>query len=305
MLLYFDIDLESFVSSPGSRSALTQIEFMRDALAQVEIAVCQDAAVIELDETQVEAVELAFKVVGDFDSDPRARAMGWTKTGAGESTRYQLGWSFITEPLNDDFGVGAGVDVSFVDLYVELYFRYDGRSVRSRRCTARVNNNVVRDEDGTPEQVPGAEAEYFKFTIAQTLTNEQKAQKRQDLGLGSAATADAGGFATAEQGELADSALQSIDNGLVNTAIGENAAASRDALQLGDFSPVVHASLYLGGSGAPLFSVPELTLAWDDGAVHLQPPATLSGDFFPRLPASNDTLSTVGVSVALAIALGS
>lgn len=207
MNLYFDVDARRFISAPGTRDIVSVLDFKRGDTLPVAVRFVSGTVVVEIDPSPATAAtgRLAMKPVGSFDVEPTAGAASWVKTGTGTSTYYTFDLLLNTEDLNTLLGVGEAADVSSVQLNFEMeYILEDGSVISSNTILATVYNDVNRDEDNTPINLPDADdwltARAVRFDEAQTLSNAQKAQAAANLGFATYATLELANTGLAEIG---------------------------------------------------------------------------------------------------------
>lgn len=103
-------------------------------------------------------------------------------------------------------------------------------------------------------QIDTIGAKSVRTDIEQTFTDPEKEQARDNIGLGSAAVADASDFATNEQGEKADTAVQPETLGYVTPfefgGVGDGIAVDTTPVKLAFAnSQLTKRPVYLGGKG--------------------------------------------------------
>lgn len=152
MRLYFDLDLRSFVTSPGTRDILSSLSFKRGDNFEVVVQFIQDAVVQELDGAATG--KLGLKPTDDFDTDPVAIDEAWTKAGTGTDTTYTFQLDLFTTELEALFTTADQVSTS---LNLELEYIISGVRTSSNSVLTTVFNDVIKDGDATPTSLPSAE----------------------------------------------------------------------------------------------------------------------------------------------------
>ncbi len=111
-----------------------------------------------------------------------------------ESQTYRKSFDALTEGINALLGIAAGVANTVTSKSCEGQFSYrtsdqdewqDGEPFE-----VTLVNSLRNEEDGTPAATPTPDGEWVAHGHAQTLTDDQKAQARENIGVGEGTIAD-------------------------------------------------------------------------------------------------------------------
>lgn len=143
------------VTAPGVAQEIDGLDLKRSAYAGVEVVFSREGAVVELanDATGI----FGLKEPGKYDApDFVTGALAWIKTGTGAATVYTFIFSLINTDLNALFLVDANEenDVETVTLMGEIEWISGGVENRTQTLAVRIQNNVIRGEEGVPTLPP-------------------------------------------------------------------------------------------------------------------------------------------------------
>jgi hypothetical protein len=195
MKLYIDLDTLTLVAGPTDRRAVARLETKRGDHTPMEIRFLRAGVPVRLDPD----TGLAFgcKPNGKFDTEPVVFADDFAQSEIPESPDPDADphWtgapSFHTEPLDELFLIDEDPDNDppHIDLMAEFTWSAPGAPgpTTTRTISVRVLNDVIRDAEGSPTNLPTPDAwlsaRAVRYDIAQDLTDPQKTQARENIGL--------------------------------------------------------------------------------------------------------------------------
>jgi len=165
MRLFVDLDLLQLVRAQNDRQPVTNLEYKRGDTTPLEIGFVRSGVLTALPTDAV--LTFALKVKGQYDSDPLVLFNDFT--AGTDPITYTGAPSFNTVELNTALHVDSDGtnDLAFIDLMGELSWAVaDVDPVSIKTFTARVNNDVVRGDEGLPVKLPGpAESRMLKRKV--------------------------------------------------------------------------------------------------------------------------------------------
>ena len=210
MRVFIDLDLAALIQGPNNRTLLPRLTFKRGDATRIEVRFVRDGEIVALPGTPT--ISFGMKPVGIFDTDPVVFENDFTKDDTDPTdVFYDATPSLNTAPLNDLlFKDGdPSNDISFVDLNAEFSWREGSDAPNSTRTTpARVENDVIRGDEGTPTELPTPEdwldARAVRHDGPQSLAAANRKTARENiLALGALDdiefVSDGGGFPTSAQ----------------------------------------------------------------------------------------------------------
>ena len=164
MNLYFRSDTLALISSPEFRQALGGHGVTRGDTPELRVQFVRMSDGVIIDPFGPDyTMNFSAKEVGVFDGLPLV-AVGTavrTSTIAGTAPNevetdvaYTFTPSFNTAELNTELNVGEGTDADHIDLNAQFEFLKDGVRTSTQRFTLRVDNDVVRETDLLPDDLP-------------------------------------------------------------------------------------------------------------------------------------------------------
>ena len=148
--LYIDLDTQTLVSGLGTRTPVPEIRFKRGDSARIEVQFFRGVTPLQL--TAGATGKFALKELNKYDSDPVVSG-NWTLEGAGALALYVFSPNFNTEALNDLLFHGDADednDVASVVLMGEIEWIVGAAIYSTRTVRVIVDNDVIKDTDGTP-----------------------------------------------------------------------------------------------------------------------------------------------------------
>ncbi len=131
------------------------MNYKRGASPQESVQFYNGSSVVELPAGATG--KFAIKPFGKYDSEPLAFAESWTKVGSGSETYYRFDLSFATAAINQllsAFDENQNNDKSSIQAMAEIQWIIDGKVYKSQTVPVTIENDIVRDEDGTPLENP-------------------------------------------------------------------------------------------------------------------------------------------------------
>lgn len=159
MLFFIDLDSLELVKAASDRSRVSQVDLKRGDSALFELVFVRSGIVQQLTDGNV--ITFGAKERKKYDSTPVILHDDFDLTGSGDTAKYLGTPSLNTEPLNNLLlidGVTTN-DLEYIDLMAEFSWKIgEGAPTSTRTFVLRVNNDVIRDDDGTPAQLPDPDA---------------------------------------------------------------------------------------------------------------------------------------------------
>ena len=159
MLLDIDLDLnDRLISGPGVKDKLPLVEFKRDTNGRIDVRFWSRSLQVELSSDA--AGECGIKPAGEYDADPLVQSTSWTKTGTGATTIYTFFPVINGVALTDLLGSGDADTSNDLPLIVgmfEIKWIADSKKHRTQTVPATIDNDVLKDTDGTPLALPTPE----------------------------------------------------------------------------------------------------------------------------------------------------
>lgn len=182
MKLFYDRDLGYLIQSFGSKAKLSVLEAIRTAAGPLELQFTRGTVLDTLPNAAV--VGAVVKEVGSFDGDSIVPACTLIKDSNGlfvgvlnlESVVINTALAVDGNPSND---------ITSVIKTFAIGFSADGiaEPVSSQPIALTISNNPYRGTETTPAALPTPDGEWVAHGHAQTLTDEQKAQARSNIGV--------------------------------------------------------------------------------------------------------------------------
>ena len=173
MILYFDLDINRFITRPGFVDAVRRVEFKRGDAANVSLVFLRDNNIVEL--APGAEIRFGIKEVGRYDDDAIVFFSDWQLV----TLAYVGSPNFNTEGINALlFNDGdADNDVAFLDAMLEISYTEDGGLSwnSSDTVSARIHNDVIRGDEGVPlagdPAYPSAQAFVDVVSASQTYAS--------------------------------------------------------------------------------------------------------------------------------------
>lgn len=174
MKLFFDRDLKMLVVRPGFTTPLTALSFKRGDEETLELQYCRGAVLEEL----AADPEIAFGIKETLAGERLAAAVEWALAQGLYSAAFNTNTVGLLAALGDaDSKVFLG-ELTFSDA--------NGGPTSSQTLAVTVSNDVLKEDDGTPEELPGPEewlsARGVRYDEAQSLSPEEQLQARENIG---------------------------------------------------------------------------------------------------------------------------
>lgn len=172
MQLTIDLGITSLVASATNRTPVSNLSFKRGDSVSIAIQFVLNGTVTDLEEFYAAALAAAgltavtgkfgLKVPGKYDdgfivSDNGA---GWVKTGSGITAVYTFQPSFNTVALNGLLDYTGG-PLDSAPLMGEIEWIAGSILQSSNTFTATVANDVIKDDESEPEEIPSPTANTF------------------------------------------------------------------------------------------------------------------------------------------------
>jgi hypothetical protein len=190
MQLFINTANRQFVSDPAFQSRVARVDFKRGDAAQIDLVFVAGNAPVELATGAL--IRLGIKASGKYDGDFLVFENSYNKSG----TTYTIAPSFNTQELNDILASGDGNDsndVPFHDAMLEITWSEDNGTTwtSSETLLCRIINDVIKGEENAPTTLPNPEdwldeqltSRAVRFDVEQSLTELQKIQAQQNIGL--------------------------------------------------------------------------------------------------------------------------
>ncbi len=197
MVLYIDLDRQVFQSSQFVTSRPTNLKLKRGDSGIVRIQFLRNGIEQELSAGAV--VQLGIKEIEKYDTDFLALAPNFAEPTAPE-TFYSAALNLNTASLMSALAVDLDDenDIESIEANLEVTWSEDGGSnwLSSESLVIKIANDVIRGDEGSPLELPGPDdyiaARALMYDREQSLTSSQQLQARQNIDLGTAATANTG-----------------------------------------------------------------------------------------------------------------
>ncbi len=167
MLVIVDVDFLQLARAENDSALVDTIEQKRGDAASMEIVFVRSGARVEHPAGTV--VKFAAKEEGKYDSTVVVFEDGFVLTDSGSSPYYLGSPSFNTVPLDALLNKDADEtnDKAYVDLIGEISWGIPANNTPTSTKTfkVRVHNDVIRDDEGSPEEQPDPEAYIDARTI--------------------------------------------------------------------------------------------------------------------------------------------
>ncbi len=158
MRIDIDLDTNTWLAGPSLKYGIAEVGFKRDTSAILSVRFWQAGVVVEL--AAGATGEFGIKTNGEFDGDLLVYADSWTKVGNGANTVYQFAPALNSEALATALGHGNGDtsdDLASILAMAEILWIVDSKKYRTQTVPARIGNDILKDEDGTPLALPTPE----------------------------------------------------------------------------------------------------------------------------------------------------
>jgi hypothetical protein len=154
MRLYFDLDKRQLVGKAGYPGKLDLLEFKRGDATTIELVFVRGTVRELLGGTN--EIRFAIKELGKYDADPVVFLDAWVEGADSYTGSPNFNTIEINALLAND-GDDSN-DIAYVNAMLEITFTRDNGATwtSSNTITARINNDVVRGDEGVP--VAGAPA---------------------------------------------------------------------------------------------------------------------------------------------------
>jgi len=183
MQLYIELETLQLVCSPENRRIVTAIQGKRGGAIPITLQFLEAGVPVRLDASTV----LTFGAKESYTSGLSVLESGFEQSdipedGTDDDPTWAGSLDLNTVPLD---ALLAG-DTESTDLVGEFTWIADGDAAPTTSATfvLRVFNDVVRGDEGTPSELPAPDDDWVAHGHAQTLTNDQKAQARTNIGAG-------------------------------------------------------------------------------------------------------------------------
>jgi hypothetical protein len=234
--LHVDLETLQLIEGPGFRNPVTSLRFKRGDAAQLEVMFLDGGTTpVAIGDPGTLEIRFGIKPRNRYDIGYLVHSADWTMPAPdAESPAYQCSPSFNTVELDSALGVGSatGTELSEITLMGEITWREgSGEPTSTRTFLVVVENDVNRGTEGVPvsAEPPYPAPDVLATThnlggkavlhdTAQTLTSEQKAQARANIGA---------------LGDIADGSLTIAKTAGLQTALNGK-ASSTHTHQIGD-----------------------------------------------------------------------
>lgn len=155
MLFYIDLDSLELIKAANDRSVVTRVDVKRGDGALFDVRFVRSGVAEEI--TAGSVLTFAAKEAKKYDGGAAILHDDFTLSGSGETANYTGSPSLSTEPLDDLLAVDGddSNDLDYVDLIAEFSWKAEGQEPTSTKTfTLRVNNDVIRGDEDTPEPLP-------------------------------------------------------------------------------------------------------------------------------------------------------
>ena len=154
MQIFVDLDTRKLRRSVSNSSPVTQLDFKRGDTELMEIFYVQNNAQVQLAVGAV--ISFGAKIKDAYDGAALVFDDDFTLSGSGATAKYSANPSFNTIPLDAALMVDANPanDKKMLDLMGEITWNDDGVITSSVTFAVRVNNDVLRGDEGTPTSLP-------------------------------------------------------------------------------------------------------------------------------------------------------
>ena len=185
MRLFINLATGELCHGINNERRLERIELKRGDGVELDLRFFRAGVLEELPEGAV--VTFGAKVADDYDGDPVILGSDFSLAGDDETPaapRYVGTISLNTEELDTAIGSNA-----WANLMAEVTWVVgDAEPLSTGTFSLRAHNDIVRGDEGTPLALPDPEewtsARAVRFDEEQTLTSEEAAQARENIGLG-------------------------------------------------------------------------------------------------------------------------
>ena len=225
--LYVDLETLQLIEGPGFRNPVSSLRFKRGDAAQIEVMfLAGGISPVAIGDPISLEIQFGIKPRNRYDIGYLVHSATWIMPDA-EHPVYRCSPSFNTIELDSALGVGSstGSELAEITLMGEITWRTGtGEPTSTRTFLVVVENDVNRGTEGVPTS---AEPPYpvvvslittgnlaqraIVFDAVQSLTNEQKAQARLNIGA---------------LGEIADGSLTIAKTAGLQTQLNAKAPAS-------------------------------------------------------------------------------
>lgn len=188
MRLIVNLDSLLLVRAENDAARVDMIEQKRGDSASMEIIFVRSGVRVEHEAGTV--VKFGAKEEGKYDSPVVVFEDGFVLTDSGSNPYYLGTPSFNTVPLDALLNKDGNLtnDKASVDLIGEISWGIplSNSPTSTKTFKVRVHNDVIRDDEGSPEEVPDPE-DYLtdravRYDTPQTLSNAQKEQAHLNMG---------------------------------------------------------------------------------------------------------------------------
>ena len=154
MQIFVDLDTRKLRRSVSNSSPVTTLDFKRGDTELMEIFYVQNNAQVQLAAGAV--ISFGAKIKDAYDGAALVFEDDFTLSGSGATAKYSANPSFNTVPLDDALMVddNPANDLKLLDLMGEITWNDDGVITSSVTFAVRVNNDVLRGDEGTPSSLP-------------------------------------------------------------------------------------------------------------------------------------------------------
>ncbi len=174
MRLYFERALRSLVTRPGFTSPVVAMSAKRGDAQVLELRIYDDGVA----GTLAADPEIRFGIKETLDGEVLALADTWTLAAGVYTAAFNTNTAELVAALGE-----ADSKVFLAEL---TYSDADGGPTSSQTISFTIQNDVLKDEDGTPLGLPGPDdyvaARAVLYDREQELTSPQQAQARANIG---------------------------------------------------------------------------------------------------------------------------
>lgn len=190
MILYVDTVTRKLRRSVADSREVNSLQFKRGDSAEIQIVFVTAGVQVELADGTT--ITFGIKSDGIFDGEFLVSTSDFTKSGSGATAVYTGNPSFNTTALNTALGVDLATnnDIARLKVGVEISWE-DGASgaiTSTETIAGYVHNDVIKGDEGTPDEAATPDDEWVAHGHSQSLTTGQKEQVSANIATSSGHT---------------------------------------------------------------------------------------------------------------------